>query len=170
MKWFVRSFAASALCYALYFWLGWTSAAKDWQLLVRHLPPKRLENKATRKGVIKHLFYSKGQERSSLDIQARDSTLIVQIGDQGFDLLEDLEGVVGSFWDQGRDKAYTIFMPHALFDYPKKTITGYEAQLQEFDASTSRLLSKGSFKEVECLLKPEPQIRLRKIHAQFQNH
>lgn len=169
MNWFVRSLVAVFTCYGIYFWGSWSSASKDWQQLVRHLPPnERLENKAARKGVIKHFFYTNGSKRCSFDIQARNSSLIVQIEDQGVDLLEELEGVVGSFWDQGHNKAYTLFMPHALFDYPKKILTGYQAQLQEFDAETSKFLGKGSFDEVECLLFDEPQIRLRKIHAQLQ--
>ena len=169
MSLFVRSFFGIFAAYSIYLGIGWYSAPKDWQELVRHLPPKaRVENRVIRKGVAKHFLYSDAGARASFDIQARDSILIVHLSGQGIHLLEELEGVVGSYWDQGKERAYTIFMPRALLDYPKKIVTGYQAQVQEFDAVTSKLMGKGSFDEVECLLKGEPTIHLRRVHAQLQ--
>ena len=155
-----------AIGYGFYFTSGWLHAKKEWQALNSHLPiHDTSENRVLRKGIAKHFFYTDERGRTQLNIQARDSELIVHVNNHGILLQEEIEGVVGSYWDPLKDKAYTLFMPHALFDYPKKTFTGLQGQLEEFRATDSKLLGKGTFGEVECVWKGEPVVHLRKIYA-----
>lgn len=164
MKWFI---SAIGIAYAAYFFLGWTDVKKDWQNLARHLQLNASsENRIDRKGIVKHFFYTDEKGRAQFNIQARDSELIVHVNGHEILLQEEIEGVVGSYWDQVHQKAYTLYMPNALFDYPKKTFIGLQGQLEEFDTEESKLLGKGTFGEVECAWKGEPVIHLKEVHAE----
>jgi hypothetical protein len=172
MKWFAHFkfpifLALLGSCYCIYLWDGCHSAEKDWQDLVHSfsLSDREVSKAAVRKDVVKHLFYSTESERFSFDIQAVRSSLSIHPENQGMLLEEELESVIGSFWDRSSNKAYTLFLPNAYFDYPKKLLKGYQAQLEEFDSSTKAFLGKGTSDEIECHLTQDPTLKLKRIHA-----
>lgn len=166
MNWSVLNLAL-VLLYACYFGVGLIKAPEEWQKLVRHLPvAERLENKANRKGIVKRLYLAGKEGRRAFELQALNGSVALYKEGNNFLVQEELEGVVGSFYDGEEGKTYTAFVPHALFDYPKKRITGYQAQVQEFDAG-SKLVGKAAFSEVECDLNGAMHINLKNIHAEL---